>query len=81
MKRLFSRRTNDKINTTIDPYTMEEDKAEIDKKQEILMGHTNGTAYQNISIGTSRKNPSIRRKRMMSLESDFRISRGKCKNG
>ena len=78
MKRLFSRRTNEKVDALIDPYTFESDDNGNDlQTQEIMMGHTNGPAFQNISIGTSRKRPLLRRNRMMSLESDFRISRGK----
>lgn len=74
MRRLFSKRTNDKVDAFIDPYTFNENIGENNHTQEILMGHTNGSAYQDISIGPSRKRPLLRR--MMSLESDFRISRG-----
>ncbi|PWN31982.1 uncharacterized protein FA14DRAFT_157921 [Meira miltonrushii] len=73
MRRLFSKRTNEKVDAVIDPYTFDEDNSRNDHTQEILMGHTNGSAYQDISIGASRRRPVLRR--MMSLESDFRISR------
>lgn len=76
MKRIFGRRANDKVDAIIDPYTFERDIGENDHTQEILMGHTNGPAFQDISIGSNSKRPLLRRNRMMSLESDFRISRG-----
>ena len=77
MKRLFSKRTNEKVDALIDPHTFEIDNNGNDlQTQEIMMNHTNGPTFQDISIGTSKKRPLLRRNRMMSLESDFRISRG-----